>query len=266
MKSRLLLPALLLVSLAAARAAEDDGWASLPSAPADSASPVSGEALLQDCRSRLPSQTVGMKGWIRDRRPRGVVEREGKFEAVLRWTDENPGVSYEFSDNAGNPVLRAEFVPAPEGTESVFEKPGEDGKPTRIPDSEAPAMNGSVLGTDISWNLLSLDFLRWTNAVLTGEANVKGRLCDLVEVFPPGKLEGCAKVRLWVDREIRMFLMAQELNDEGKIVRQMWVRSVKKMDGQWMVQDLEVESSLRRGHRTRVHVESCDFMDAPPSP
>ena len=72
-----------------------------------------------------------------------------------------------------------------------------------------------------------------------------------------GEKKGCLKVRLWIDRDIRMFLQAQQVDENRAVARQMWVRSVKKMQGRWMVQDIEVEAR-GSGHRTRLHVTDCE--------
>lgn len=233
--------------------AESDGFADLPQAIDGVAAPapVSAQELLQDCRARMPAETVRLTGWVRNRRPRGVVDREFDFEAELRWGAAVPVIQYTFSTAREGILARATFRHAADISELILQT-GANLEP-----AETPAWNASILGTDIAWLDLSMDFLHWTKAELNGEAKVRGRLCDLVELYPPVEIPGCKKVRLWVDREIRMFLQAQEIDEDGKIQRQMWVKSVKKMNDRWMVQDIEVEA---RGsnHRTRLHVLSCE--------
>jgi hypothetical protein len=186
------------------------------------------------------------------RKPRGVIASEFAFSARLEWGATVPTVQYSFSDKDGSPLARATVRhPAGADSELVLQT-----GPNLAP-ATPPAWNAPVLGTDITWLDLSMGFLHWPKAELAGEASVRGRLCDLVEVYPPSPIPGCRKVRLWVDRQIRMFLQAQEVSENGTIGRQMWVRSVKKMGERWMVQDLEVEAR-GRGHRTRLHVLACE--------
>lgn len=251
----LLLSAILFAAAPARAADEPDGFDALPvvgeGAEAIPA-PTSGPALLADCLARMPADPVTLTGWVRDRKPRGVVAQEFNFTALLQWGAPVPSVQYTFSEKDGTTLARATVHhPAATGSELVLQT-GADLAP-----ADPPAWNATVLDTDITWLDLSMDFLHWQKAELAGEASVRGRLCDLVEVYPPTPIPGCRKVRLWVDRQIRMFLQAQEVDETGRINRQMWVRSVKKMGERWMVQDIEVETRSR-GHRTRLHVLTCE--------
>ena len=248
-----LLPTALLLAVFPAAAGEpDDGFAALPASSGEAPAPTSAPALLAECRARLPSDPVRLAGWVRNRRPRGIVDREFSFEALLRWGAPVPTVRYDFSEPSGGPALaRATFRHDSAATEFVLQE-----GPTLEP-AAAPAWNEGILGTDVTWLDLSMDFLRWPRAELAGEDTVKGRLCDIVEVYPPQPIPGCLKVRLWIDRDIRMFLQAQQVDENRAVARQMWVRSVKKMQGRWMVQDIEVEAR-GSGHRTRLHVTDCE--------
>lgn len=242
----------LLVAGSVAAHPAEDGFADLPAASGKAVAPESASALLRECLARLPAEPVRLSGWVRNRRPRGIVDREFVFEALLRWGDPVPTVRYDFMEGDGGQALaRATFRRDASATEFILQE-GAGLEP-----AATPAWNAGILGTDVTWLDLSMDFLRWPRAELAGEATVKGRLCDIVEVHPPQPIPGCLKVRIWIDREIRMFLQAQQVDEERAVARQMWVRSVKKMQGRWMVQDIEVEAR-GSGHRTRLHVTSCE--------
>ena len=251
---RTLLSILLFLALAPAlisvRADEPD-LAALPKAQEPVLAPTSAPELLALCRERLPRDPVKLVGWVQYRRPRGVVDKQFNYRAELRWGDPVPSVRYDITGGDGADILSATFRHVDGKTEMALES-GPEHTPV-----EEPAWNTSILGTGVTWLYLSMDFLYWENALLAGEAEFKGRLCDLVEVLPPTPLPGCRKVRLWVDRDTAMFLQVQEINDEGNVQRQLWVRSVKKMDDRWMVQDMEVETRGDAKHRTRLHVLDC---------
>lgn len=243
---------LCLAALAAlpARGRDDDGFDALPQPTGTVAAPTSAETLLKDCIAHMPSRDVEIAGWVRYRRPRGIVDAEFNFAALLQWGAQPPVVQYTFSDKAGAVIARATFRHDAIATDFILQEgPG-------LEPAESPVWNAGILGTDVTWLDLSMDFLHWTKAELAGETTIRGRLCDIVEVYPPKAMPGCLKVRLFVDREIRMFLQAQQVDEDRKVARQMWVRSVKKMDERWMVQDIEVEAR-GSGHRTRLHVLSC---------
>ena len=230
--------------------AEDDGFGDLPQS-GQSEAPTSAPLLLRECVAHMPKRDVRLTGWVRNRRPRGIVDAEFSFEALLRWGSSTPTLQYTFSKPKGETLARATFRHEAAGTDFVLEEGAE------LEPSETPAWNASILRTDVTWLDLSMDFLHWEKAELAGETTLRGRLCDILEVYPPTEIPGCLKVRLFVDREIRMFLQAQQVDENRKVARQMWVRSVKKIDDHWMVQDLEVEAR-GSGHRTRLHVLSCE--------
>ena len=238
-----------LLTISAPVHADETGFEDLP--VGETSAPTSAQELLAECRARMPIDPVKLSGWVRCRRPGGIVDKECNFAADLRWGDAVPSVHYEFTDAHGRPLEQVTFRHATTPTEVVYEV-----GPEREP-AEPPAWNEPILGMDVTWLDISLDFLHWENAEINGTATVKGRLCDLVEIYPPKPLPGCEKVRLWVDREIKMFLQAQQVDENKLIQRQMWVRSIKKMKGRWMVQDIEVQAR-NGGHRTRVHVLSCE--------
>ena len=237
-------------SLSVPAPAAGDGFDALPQS-GDIAAPTSATALLRDCVAHMPDRDVRLSGWVRNRRPRGIVDNEFSFEALLQWGAATPTLQYSFSKPKGPALARATFRHEASTTDFILEE-GADFQP-----AETPAWNDGILGTDVTWLDISMDFLHWERAELNGETTLRGRLCDIVEVYPPAAIPGCLKVRLFVDREIRMFLQAQQIDEERKVVRQMWVRSVKKIDDRWMVQDIEVEAR-GSGHRTRLHVLACE--------
>jgi len=48
-----------------------------------------------------------------------------------------------------------------------------------------------------------------------------------------------------------MLLQAEGLNDSGRTIRRLWVKSIRKVNDTWMIKDLEVEE-VGSGHRTRL--------------
>jgi len=122
---------------------------------------------------------------------------------------------------------------------------------------ETPAYSSRICGTDMTWMDLTLDFLWWKDArfddVPRGEC-YSGRDCDILVAVPPGPIPGCSAVRVWVDRQLRCVMQAEQLDPQGNAVRKMWVQRVKKVDDRWMIRDMEIET-LNSGHRTRLFVD-----------
>ncbi|MBQ3809244.1 MAG: outer membrane lipoprotein-sorting protein, partial [Kiritimatiellae bacterium] len=122
-----------------------------------------------------------------------------------------------------------------------------------------------ILGTDVTWLDVGIDFVNWRNPALAGEDRLKGRVCDLLDVEPAAPTPGCAKARLWVDRAQKVVMQAAQVDENGREVRKLWVRAVQKVDDHWIFKDLEVETA-GTGHRTRLHFDNVSFPDSALSP
>jgi hypothetical protein len=232
-----------------AKAEANSAWTDdvLPTAVEDAGpAPTSGEALMAESLDRLPMDPVTMQGRLTMRRPRGFASKEFDFEVDLNWGGEPPMARYVVSDLKGE-VLE-QVIARGGATSELVRLVGPQGEP-----APAPEWNDRIQGSDVTWLDVSLGFLWWKSPTLAGEATVKGRLCDIVELEPPMPVPNCAKVRIWLDRELKLLLKAEEVDPQGHTTRLMWVRAVKKIGNRWMVRDIEVETR-GSGHRTRLHI------------
>ena len=96
--------------------------------------------------------------------------------------------------------------------------------------------DGNILGTDVTWSELALEYLWWDE------------VCAVVAMRKGGRT-----VRVWVDRKTGALMQAEEIAD-GKPVRRLWGTRIKKFGDRWMANVLEVET-LGSGHRTKITVE-----------
>ena len=238
---------------AAAPALRDDAPAalSLLDAPDEgSAAPASGEELLAQCAARMPAERVLLAGHLNMRKAYGVSLREFDFAVEARLGDAPPAFRYDLSDRGTNLLSVAAVRDPARGL--VLSRP--DGAP-------APAPSDAVLGTDLSWFDVGVDFLWWRDPALAGTDRLKGRTCDLLDVTPPSPTPACAKARLWIDRDQKVVMQAVQFDAAGRERRRLWVRAVQKIDGRWVFKDLEVETK-GTGHRTRLHFDDVSFPDA----
>ena len=124
-----------------------------------------------------------------------------------------------------------------------------DGKPL-----DPPAAPGSttILGTDVTWSDLTLDYLWWDDvafdAAREGES-VHGQVCAVVTMK-----KGERTVRVWVDRKTGALMQAEEFAGD-RPVRRLWGTRIKKFGERWMANVLEVET-VGSGHRTKITVEA----------
>lgn len=219
--------------------------------------PANGRALLDACAARMPMEPLYMNGTLTMRKAYGVEIKKYGYSVTLQWGDTPPSAKYDIYNLGGGLVEAIEVSRLPATGLAIHRFTGAE----RVK-AETPALNARVLGTDITWLDITLDFLWWRNPALAGTAKVKGRLCDILEVEPPSPLPGCAKARLWIDREQQVLMQAAQIDEQGREVRKMWVRAIQKVEGRWVLKDLEVET-LGSGHRTRLHVDEVKLAYVP---
>jgi len=109
----------------------------------------------------------------------------------------------------------------------------------------------AILGTDVTWSDLTLDYLWWDDISFDAEREgetVHGQVCTVVLLK-----KGARTVRIWVDRKTGALLQAEELAD-GRTVRRLWGTRIRKFGERWMANVLEVETT-GSGHRTKITVE-----------
>ena len=184
--------------------------------------------ILANCRAMLPAEPVTMKGAIVLRNRRGIPS--GEYDYTLR------------SDRTAVPAkLALEF--REHGTTNVLER-CEILRPGPLPE-------GKVMKTDVTWLDLTLDFLWWPKAEFDTEREgetVHGQKCDVILISNGGK-----QVRAWCDKKTGCLMQAEELKN-GKPRRRLWGTRIKKFDGRWFPNVLEVET-IGSGHRTKIIVD-----------
>lgn len=171
--------------------------------------------LVASCRSMIPAD-VELSGRIVLRNRKGIPQAE---------------YGYVLNRRAGKTDLRLI---------------GEDG-------ADVPfAREGRILGTDVTWSDLTLDYLWWDDFSYDAERegeSVHGQKCAVVVMRKGGRT-----VRVWVDRKTGALMQAEEMAD-GKAVRRLWGTRIKKFGERWMANVLEVET-VGSGHRTKITVEA----------
>jgi len=179
---------------------------------ATNATPVQ---LVQNCRTMIPSD-VELTGRIVLRNRRGITQAEH---------------GYVLTRKAGKTSLKVdgEGIPQP-----------------------APQTSQIILGTDVTWSDLTLDYLWWDDVGFDAEREgetVHGQTCAVVLMRKDDRT-----VRVWVDRKTGAMMQAEELRGE-KPIRRLWGTRIKKFGERWMANVMEVET-LGSGHRTKITVES----------
>ena len=187
--------------------------------------------ILANCRAMLPAEPVVLTGEIVLRNRKGIPS--GEYDYTLR------------ADRTATPArLALEF--REHDTTNVLEKI-EILRPGPVPE-------GRVLKTDVTWLDLTLDFLWWPKAEYEADRegeSVHGQKCDVILIS-----NGDRQVRAWCDKKTGGLMQAEELK-EGKPRRRLWGTRIKKFDGRWFPNVLEVET-LGSGHRTKILVDRLE--------
>ncbi len=169
--------------------------------------------VVANCRSMIPTD-VELKGRIVLRSRKGIVQAEYGYDLVRK---------------AGATDLKL----TKDDKDVEFEK------------------SGQILGTDVTWSDLTLDYLWWDDVSFDAEREgetVHGQVCTVIVMK-----KGDRQVRVWVDRKTGALMQAEEMKD-GKAVRRLWGTRLKKFGERWMANVMEVET-IGSGHRTKITVE-----------
>lgn len=136
---------------------------------------------------------------------------------------------------------------------TLVRKGGETDLVVRDGEGEAVAFekDGRILGTDVTWSDITLDYLWWDDFSFDAEReaeSVHGQKCAVIVMK-----KGDRAVRVWVDRKTGALMQAEEFAS-GRPVRRLWGTRIKKFGDRWMANVMEVET-LGSGHRTKITVE-----------
>ncbi|MCA1807907.1 MAG: outer membrane lipoprotein-sorting protein [Kiritimatiellia bacterium] len=128
-----------------------------------------------------------------------------------------------------------------------------------------PPLYEHIRRTDLTWSDLALSFLWWPARALTGFDSFRGRSCYVIDLAAPATVDAARPGetrRIWIDE--KMFVLLQmEVRENDSLVRRLTVRSFQKINGQWMVKDMEMRSP-EQARRTILSVD--DVLSMTPSP
>ena len=176
--------------------------------------------VVANCRSMIPADAE-LKGRIVLRSRKGIVQAEYGYDLVRK---------------AGATDLKL----TKDDKDVEFEK------------------SGQILGTDVTWSDLTLDYLWWDDVSFDAERegeSVHGQVCTVIVMK-----KGERQVRVWVDRKTGALMQAEEMKD-GKAVRRLWGTRLKKFGERWMANVMEVET-VGSGHRTKITVEELKVEES----
>lgn len=225
------------------------------------ARPVPARSLLAPVIAALPDIPLVVRGEVQQRDARGRIATTYPVEMVLDWKAEIPTARYTIRDAFGAPLQHL-AITWPGDAAPVYQY--FEGSPLRS--APLPPLHTAIQGTDITWIDLSLSFLWWPGGIEQGEASVRGRDCTIVDVPAPQDQDRDVNgMRLWIDNHAGMVLRAESYRADGSLIRRMDIKSFKKINGRWVIKDLDFEgfpAKSRTSLRVR-HVEERERFALP---
>jgi hypothetical protein len=178
--------------------------------------------ILASVRLHQAQQEIDLQGQL----------RENEKKIPFRLTQTGPVIRYTFSkpDEAlqlrlGDNDSRLEEVTR-EGVEKI-----------------TPAQfDHKVRGTAITYEDLSLRFLYWPNARVTGENSISLRNCWKLELKAPNRQSQYANVWLWVDKEGGALMKLEGYDWNGKLAKRFTVVSGQKIQDRWVLKEMRIEA------------------------
>ncbi|MCX6935337.1 MAG: outer membrane lipoprotein-sorting protein [Verrucomicrobia bacterium] len=119
----------------------------------------------------------------------------------------------------------------------------------------------AVAGTDLAYEDLGIDFLRWPDPQPKGEDSVMMLDCWVYEVNPPVE-SNYAKVRYWISKTYKTMIRADGLNSRGEAIKRFTFNSVIEAEDTVVIGEMKV-AKLTPGtdvsaSRTFVQIETVE--------
>ena len=201
----------------------------------------------------LPVRPVALTGSLILRNRRGIVQSEHDYRLVMRRSPDMSMMTVRLSPRGETNATANVTIARRPGVRPTIRLSKAGSAEVEVVDSPLER----VLGTDVTWLDLTFDFLWWSKASYEAERegeSVHGQKCRVILVKPDAEIKGLSAVRLWVDKKTGCLMQAEELKD-GKPRRRLWGTRIKRFDGRWFPNVIEVET-IGSGHRTKIIVDS----------
>ena len=198
-----------------------------PTAPAQPAEPavLTAADILHAVREGQSSRHEALNGQLRN----GNNDQVFLFRLVA----DGPLVRYEFS---GKPPVTVQVQYRVDS--STLEESGPDGG------KMTPAnFDKKILGTDLTFEDLSLRFIYWSQATIEGEDRMMTftRPAWRLRLQSPTRRSQYSSVLLWVDKESGALLKAEGFDWQNKLSKRFTVVSGQPLEGKWYLKQMKIE-------------------------
>lgn len=119
----------------------------------------------------------------------------------------------------------------------------------------------SMLGSDMSYSDMMDDspLMQKYSATVTGEENVDGRKCWIVNLTAVKEGVEYYKQLMWVDEERNVPLKIELYSKTGKLLKKLEMSSVERVQGRWFPLSMVYKDMLKEGKDTEMKIKSIQF-------
>jgi outer membrane lipoprotein-sorting protein len=119
----------------------------------------------------------------------------------------------------------------------------------------------SVMGSDLSYEDLTENprLRALYKAEVTGEEDLAGRACWVVDLTARSEDVTYQSRKLWVDKERWLPLKEERFAKSGRLLKTTTIEEVFKISGRWYPKRMIFKDMLQKGEGTEFIIESIDF-------
>ena len=159
--------------------------------------------------------------------------KKAKENYPIRLLTKGHELVYEFLDQPLQ--IRVKLDP---GVFTVEKRASDSAPWTAVP---AGKMSDAILGTDITYGDLGLDFINWDDVEPVGTDSIKTLPAYVFDAIPgPQDHSPFAKVRFWVSTQYWAFLRIDGLNSAGQTVKRVEVQDVMTIGKYTVFKEMKV--------------------------
>lgn len=206
-----------------------------------------GPAVLEKMRAAFPKELVEVRGTMVPRGGSAGEVRTLDAVLVLDWRGDPVRAEFELRDSRSGEFAAGFVSERPTNGPARYRATDVRGETREVRPTETAA------DTAFTWADLAFDYLWWPNAVTAGVEMRRQRRCFIVDVPNPDPKAEEAQVRLWVDDSVFALLQAETRAADGRVLRELSVKSLRRTGTRWSVEDIEVKD-LRNGRRTVLRI------------
>ena len=209
-----------------------------------------GRQLAERLRSSGPAENSEFHGTLIIRR-RGAQTNRVPVHSTITTSTTNWQVTYQTTATTATPVEKLTIIRAP-GCANEYWFSRATNPPAALPAGQADA---PFAGSDFLLSDLALEFLHWPGQKLIKHEMRRGRSCRVLEsVNPNPGTNGYARLLSWIDVETDGILRAEAYDQKTNLVKEFLVGPVKKVNGQWQLQDMKMILPKTR-HETELQFD-----------